>query len=512
MAAATSISSNSYTRITSTITGLTYPDGDYDWFHFNLYRYNTGTTNWDYVATSGNINTNSKTFITSPGYNYKVYGSVSYDSTTYNIGYSSESALSVIPTPTISGESVTNQTIIFTTALTFGARATQWWGSTNNVNYQWYDISVIKATYKYDAGHNYFYFNYSISGNQITFTGLADNQVQYYSVRATYDGYYSAVAENSAGQGYLDYTTYYNAPTLTSNVITAETLISFRSAANGAAGSYQAVDWEWGVYGVNYANSHSQSTTAYTVPSLSPGTHYQVRVKLRNTTSGYSSDWKYAYPYTESLTTPGSPSNVSVTINTGYYMYIYYSWGSNATSMDFRWGEDGSTWITTYSSQTANNYSSYNYSVNTVDAGTKYFQVRSRRLESGYTTYSSWVNASPWPFTITDRPSNWAWTSTVTSGGAISINNSTKKITILTATEWNAFCVRINEFRVYKSYGNYSFTTVVSGNSAYASQANQARTAISTLSPSTALPSAVVQFGNVTASFINGLKNSLNSI
>ena len=501
---------NGYTRIDGWVKELTHPWYEYDAFDFKLYYWNGSA--WIYTQFSGETSNYFHTFTCTPGYQYYINGRAKYSGVWYDVGNSGAVVLSELPVPTISGESVTNQTIIFTTALTFGARATQWWGSTNNVDYQWYDISVIKATYKYDAGHNYFYFNYSTSGNQITFTGLADNQVQYYSVRATYDGYYSAPAENSAGQGYLSYTTYYNAPTLTSNVITAETLISFRSAANGAAGSYQAVDWEWGVYGVNYANSHSQSTTAYTVPSLSPGTHYQVRVKLRNTTSGYSSDWKYAYPYTESLTTPGSPSNVSVTINTGYYLYLYYSWGSNATSMDFRWGENGSTWDYTYSSQTANNYSSYNYNVNTIDAGTKYFQVRSRRLESGYTTYSSWVNASPWPFTITDRPSNWAWTTTVITGGSIVVDNANKRLKPLTAVEWNAFGVRINLFRVYSGLGNYSFTHVYTNTAMTATIVNQARNAILAMSPPTTTPYEVSAGDKVTSNFFNALKNALNSI
>ena len=110
------------------------------------------------------------------------------------------------------------------------------------------------------------------------------------------------------------------------------------------------------------------------------------------------------------------------------------------------------------------------------------------------------------------RPSNWAWTSTVVQGGAITLVNATKKITILTAAEWNAFTVRINDFREYKTVADYSFTTVVAGNAALYSQANEARSAISTLSPPTTLPAAVSQYGKVTAAFINGLKNSLNSI
>lgn len=97
------------------------------------------------------------------------------------------------------------------------------------------------------------------------------------------------------------------------------------------------------------------------------------------------------------------------------------------------------------------------------------------------------------------RPSNWEWVTTKTSGANFS----------LTAAEWNGFTARINQFRLYKGLSQYSFTTVVSGNTIFASQINEAVIAIRAMA--TELPSQV-SGGAATASFINSLRTTLNSI
>lgn len=98
------------------------------------------------------------------------------------------------------------------------------------------------------------------------------------------------------------------------------------------------------------------------------------------------------------------------------------------------------------------------------------------------------------------RPNNWSWYTAKTSGTKFNV----------TATEWNAFCTRINEFRTYKGLSSYSFTSAISGSNALASQINQARTAISAMSSS--VPSVVSSGGNCFPSTLNGLRDSLNSI
>lgn len=101
------------------------------------------------------------------------------------------------------------------------------------------------------------------------------------------------------------------------------------------------------------------------------------------------------------------------------------------------------------------------------------------------------------------RPSNWSWISSVSKGSSLS----------LTAYEWTMFCARINAFRSYKGLSQYSFEGVISGvTEISASIVNAARTAISAMSPSVALPASVSVGDDISAAFFNGLKNSLNSI
>lgn len=100
------------------------------------------------------------------------------------------------------------------------------------------------------------------------------------------------------------------------------------------------------------------------------------------------------------------------------------------------------------------------------------------------------------------RPSSWSWSTTPVRGNTMR----------LTASEWNNFCRRINEFRDYKSLGSYSFTTVYSGNKMMAWQANEARTAINAISGHGTLPSSAVSGATVTASFFTQLASALNSI
>lgn len=103
--------------------------------------------------------------------------------------------------------------------------------------------------------------------------------------------------------------------------------------------------------------------------------------------------------------------------------------------------------------------------------------------------------------TLSDRPYNWAWWSTVSSGGDIS----------LSAGEWNAFCTRINEFREYKGLAQYgAFVTARQGAEISASIVNHAVWAIGAM-VSGAYSLEVRSGDTITAGFFNGLKDYLNS-
>lgn len=116
----------------------------------------------------------------------------------------------------------------------------------------------------------------------------------------------------------------------------------------------------------------------------------------------------------------------------------------------------------------------------------------------GYGPYmSSGIEAT----TASARPDNWAWVSDISQGAEISI----------TASEWNNFCNRINEFRDYKSLSPYtSFVTAVKGDSISAIIVNHAITALSDMT--SAAPETVSPGDVITAAFFDQLCIALNGI
>ena len=145
-------------------------------------------------------------------------------------------------------------------------------------------------------------------------------------------------------------------------------------------------------------------------------------------------------------------------------------------------------------------------------SGTEYSSGGTLTTNYNVVFYAIWVKA---------RPSNWAWTTTGISKGS-DMNYSQSGTTItpkpLTAKEWLAFMNRVKEFYTYKgktvdsTYWNRAVNGVTSGSPMTTTQANGARYLINQLSPPTSVPASVSSGTAITAAFINGLKNSLNSI
>ena len=156
----------------------------------------------------------------------------------------------------------------------------------------------------------------------------------------------------------------------------------------------------------------------------------------------------------------------------------------------------------------------------------KRFGSWNQKADGSGTTYSSSVTTSYniilYAIWVKARPSNWSWqTSGISSGSSMEYSQSGSTITPtpLTAAEWLAFMNRIKEFYVYdnnrainNTYWNEAVTGVQRGKPMTDKQANGARYLISQLPIQTALPNKVVSGAVITAAFINGLKNSLNSI
>ena len=101
-----------------------------------------------------------------------------------------------------------------------------------------------------------------------------------------------------------------------------------------------------------------------------------------------------------------------------------------------------------------------------------------------------------------ERPADWSWWSSIYSGAPIQI----------TASEYNAFTERINEFRAYCGLSDYSFTRASSGGTIRASMVGQCCDAISDMDPPSSPPYAPAAGDAITARFFNRMMNALNSI
>lgn len=134
-------------------------------------------------------------------------------------------------------------------------------------------------------------------------------------------------------------------------------------------------------------------------------------------------------------------------------------------------------------------------------------------MEAATTVLMSTEPAAP-----AGRPNNWSWTSTVSKGTEISYTRTGDNITCkpLTASEWNRFVDRVVAFAEYcdmsipSNYGDSWYVT--KGTEMVATEVNYMHTLISYLPITVPLPAAAASNRGITAAFINGLKNSLNSI
>ena len=155
----------------------------------------------------------------------------------------------------------------------------------------------------------------------------------------------------------------------------------------------------------------------------------------------------------------------------------------------------------------------------------KRFGSWNQKADGSGTTYSSSVTTSYniilYAIWVKARPSNWSWSTTdISKGSSMAYTQSGSTITPkpLTAKEWLSFMNRVKEFYTYKgktvdsTNWSRSVNGVSSGSEMTATQANGARYLINQLSPPTSVPASVSSGTVITAAFINGLKNSLNSI
>lgn len=241
---------------------------------------------------------------------------------------------------------------------------------------------------------------------------------------------------------------------------------------------------EWSAIGWN-------KTTTAEAPDYSPGQSVSSDRITGDLYAIYSNECSIAY------NANGGSGTMSKQTGTGYYNAYGKYTGVTFTIKDC-----------TFNPPSGKRFGSWNQKAD--GSGTTY----SSSVTTSYniTLYAIWVKA---------RPSNWSWSTTgISKGSSMAYMQSGSTITPkpLTAKEWLSFMNRVKEFYTYKgktvdsTNWSRSVNGVSSGSEMTATQANGARYLINQLSPPTSVPASVSSGTAITAAFINGLKNSLNSI
>lgn len=142
---------------------------------------------------------------------------------------------------------------------------------------------------------------------------------------------------------------------------------------------------------------------------------------------------------------------------------------------------------------------SLEYTAKDLEPETKYL------INVGIVTNIDGVNVTDWgeaqDFTTkAARPEDWEWWNTIKSGKPI----------LLEAEEWNAFCERINEFRVWFGVDEYDFTYVEPDDPIAADIVNEARRALMTITAD--IPAGVDPGDPITAQFFLDLRDALNAV
>lgn len=123
-------------------------------------------------------------------------------------------------------------------------------------------------------------------------------------------------------------------------------------------------------------------------------------------------------------------------------------------------------------------------------------------------TVSGNVTLKAWGKLPVIRPNNWTGFDYIVSGYSMTVSGTA--IYVMSATLWNDFTERINDFRSYKGLSNYSFTTVSSNTNCSAAIINEAINAINDVAGTS--QSTVSSGQTIAASIFTTMKNNLNSI
>lgn len=287
-------------------------------------------------------------------------------------------------------------------------------------------------------------------------------------------------------------------------------------------------DWEWGQNGGDgttkdisqsytiavlqqfawdgaYWNPVGSIYTTQTTQSYSDADGFSGELSIQsNTISGTveAPTWNGSYFDQRTTNSGGGTATFSGTVK----KTASFGWGAVSTSHNHSssvYYDDGTyagnlpvTSCSGYANAPSYNGSSIGETAQTTGTGTANYSGEVP-LKSGGGT-----DPDPDPGGGNNRPNDWSW-STLTSYSPI-YSQDVIKANLVTANEWINFCTRINEFRNYKGFSSYSFSTVSVNQIITSSNINQAINAISTMAP--------VTLGAGPYSTLINLRNALNSI
>lgn len=238
----------------------------------------------------------------------------------------------------------------------------------------------------------------------------------------------------------------------------------------------------------------------YTGEILSPTTSYQVYSRFSGTSNWFGGFTATTNPLSPQFSVSQKDGAFSVTVSPpseGTYTYVYITVQYTYNGNDKIEYEEKAICGQTYTYQ-ADEGTSYEVSVHSV------YVVDNTRLTS--------EEVYTWGTIASVRPNNWEWSTSISTSAYIPFSDNA--FHPVTASEWNNFTARINEFRKYKGLSEYTFTTVAKGDTFTAKIYNEAVYAIQGIDGyGTYLTFAVKGETNaLSASAYTSLRDELNAI
>lgn len=347
--------------------------------------------------------------------------------------------------------------------------------------------SVYGAT-SYNIYYNGNYRN-STTSTSYAFTGLAPSTSYLISVSAK-----NANGESVTHGGWFTTQSPPRPSTPTGLVASSITETSIKLSWNASSNATAYHVYLGGTYKTSTSNLYHNYT------GLTAGNQYQLVIYAYNQYSESGSSYIYATtndttaPIINNLTVSGNVSAITIEYSAsdnsgkiaGYDVYISSRNGGTPTLTPRK----ANTTLTTYSFYTDINGKTF-------DSGTYYVGVKAYDAKLNYSTMKTAY------ITIVGlKPSTFSWSTTKSSNSKFDI----------TATEWNSFTTRINQFRNWKNLSAYSFTYANKGYAFTADMYNEARNSIYAMNPPTTIPAIRYKGSSILASDINRLVSSLNSI